>query len=364
MAKIKQYSLGQSLLYVVLWCIIAIVLHYVSIDLSGVMNNIQYSKLLVLLVGSFYLNYFVLIPRLLSKRKVRSYAASLVGTLAVVFGLIYFSELPFYEHHPVVFDTKTEALGYLFIPLPSPMTLSTGIVLLCIVSLAVSTGIRGTSEWFKQENQLKEIENKKLVAELSYLKAQINPHFFFNTLNSIYALARQKSDKTPDVILLLSGLMRYVIYEASAPRVYLKKEVEHIRNFIELQQMRLSQIVRIDYQVNGNPKGILIEPLIFTVLVENAFKHGIDYTRKNTIRVHLDIKANELHFLVSNPLVMRRQTKISKFEDAGIGLDNVKKRLDLLYPGRHSLAVIERDSIYTVELKLTLERANHEMHNH
>jgi LytS/YehU family sensor histidine kinase len=157
--------------------------------------------------------------------------------------------------------------------------------------------------------------------------------------------------------------MRYVIYEANAPKVPLKKEIAHIGNFIDLQKMRLSEIVRIDYKVTGNPKYILIEPLLFTVLVENAFKHGIDYTRKSTIKVHLEINNKELNFYVSNPMVQVRRVKNADIDDIGIGLDNIKKRLQLLYPGRHKLAIVEKDSVYAVELKLMLEKSNHEMYN-
>lgn len=362
MVKEKQYKTWKILLFVLLWSIIAVVLHYISIDLSGIMNEFQFLKLMFVLIGVFYINYFVFIPSLLSKRKIRNYVLSLVATLLLIFLFIYLTELPFYDSLPFPFYENVRGSGYLVIPPPSPTTLSVGIVLLSIVSLAVSTGIRGTHEWFKQENQIKEIENKKLIAELSYLKAQINPHFFFNTLNGIYALARQKSDKTPDVILMLSVLMRYVIYDASAPKVPLKKEVAHIRNFIDLQKMRLSEIVSIDYKVTGSTNEILIEPLLFTTLVENAFKHGIDYTKASTIKVHLNIEEKELNFAVSNPMVQIKRGKSADI-DTGIGLDNIKKRLELLYPDRHKLTIVEKDSIYSVELKLMLEKSSHEMYN-
>ncbi|WP_163711904.1 sensor histidine kinase [Mangrovibacterium lignilyticum] len=246
----------------------------------------------------------------------------------------------------------------------NPFFVNFGMILLCVVSLAISTSIRVTKEWFKNETQLKEIENKKLLAELSYLKAQINPHFFFNTLNGIYALARRKSDKTPDVIMMLSVVMRYIIYDASAPKVLLKKELTHIANFIDLQKLRLAEMVKIDYQVSGKPKDILIEPLLFTVLVENAFKHGIDYSKRNTIKVHIGIGNDELSFLVSNPVIPNQKKKNRLGGDeTGIGLDNIQKRLDLLYPGRHKMNIIEKNSLYIVELKLKLENTNHEVYH-
>ena len=315
-------------------------------------------------MGVFYLNYYYLISHYLSKRKLKEYAIAILAILVVIFIVNYYIELSFrslLQLPPPVLQCPDD-ISWTNLS-SQALFINFGMLLLCTISFTVSTSIRVTRELFQNENQLKEIENKKLIAELSYLKAQINPHFFFNTLNGIYALARQKSDKTPEVILMLSVMMRYIIYDAIAPKVLLKKELAHISNFIDLQKLRLSEIVKIDYEVVGSPKDILIEPLLFSVFVENAFKHGIDYSKRNTIKVYFHILDDVLHLLVSNPMLPARKKKGDE-QEYGIGLDNIRKRLELLYYGKHELKIVEKDSIYTVDLKLKIEKTNHEVYYH
>ncbi|WP_372776626.1 sensor histidine kinase [Mangrovibacterium sp.] len=338
------------------WLVVTIIFHFLLRAFNQGENYFRLIKGLVFLALVFYLNYYLLIPRLLSPRKLKRYAFSVVGFLASILLLNYYLELSLREllNIPPPILQQTNRNDWMASS-TKPIFINFGMTLLCFISLAVSTSIRVTREWFKNENQLKEIENKKLIAELSYLKAQINPHFFFNTLNGIYALARRKSDKTPEVIMMLSVVMRYIIYEASAPKVLLKKEIRHIANFIDLQKLRLAEMVKIDFQVSGSPKNQMIEPLLFTVLVENAFKHGIDYSKSNTIRVFFQIKDEELCFMVSNPVVAKQRKQLNPPEETGIGMENIKKRLDLLYPERHELNVTEKDSLYTVELKLIID---------
>ncbi|MGQ7869917.1 sensor histidine kinase [Sunxiuqinia sp. sy24] len=230
--------------------------------------------------------------------------------------------------------------------------LSFGDLILASISIAIGTSIRGTRGWLVNEKQLKEIENQKLVAELSYLKAQINPHFFFNTLNGIYALARKKSDQTPEVILKLSDLMRYIIYEANASRVLLKREINHIENYIDLQRIRLNEMVKVHFQVKGNPGTLQIEPLLFSVFLENAFKHGVDYSKPGSIEITLTIETNQVIFTVENPIQANK--KESGCSDGGVGLANIKQRLGLVYPNRHRLKIYKKNERHIVELYLNI----------
>jgi len=352
--QIKNRSL-KVLFNLSMWIIFTLLFHYVSGVSKGSGNYYRLGKTIVILASVFYLNYYVFIPRFLSKRKFKQYALAIFGTLIVIFVINYFTETFFAppDHRlPPEFMSGKGPGHPEFIP-ERHFFINFGILVLSTISFAVSTSIRGTSEWFKNENQLKEIENQKLMAELSYLKAQINPHFFFNTLNGIYALARQKSDKTPDVILKLSVIMRYIIYEANASKVLLTRELKHIDNYIELQKLRLTETVQVRYEVHGNPMNIMIEPLLFCVFVENAFKHGIDYSQKNTISVILDILEKELRLTVSNPIVPGK--KIHDRSDSGIGLENIRKRLELLYPGKHELKIAEMEQNYIVELTLKMK---------
>ncbi len=312
----------------------------------------------VMFAAIFYLNYYFLIPRYLLKKKFKKYAAFIISILLAVSGISYLN-----QPAPSEFMQNRMSLSVKDFERrerPSRMIfLSFGDMLLSFITLAVSTSVRGTREWFENEKRLKDIENQKLTAELSYLKAQINPHFFFNTLNGIYALARRKSDLTPDVILKLSDLMRYIIYEANTAKVLLSREISHIENYIELQRIRLNEIVQVQFQVNGNPGILQIEPLLFSVFLENAFKHGIDYSRPGKIDISLTINDHHLIFIVGNPIL--QNNKETQTLGSGLGLGNIKQRLHLVYPDRHRLNVYQQDGRYIVELYLNI--TSNEVHN-
>ena len=342
-----------------IWSIFMLVFN----DVSGFSNEpggyYRLSETIIILAGLFYLNGYVFIPRLLSRRKFGQYAFSIFCTLIIIFILNYFFEnfirYAVREFHPGP-ENKLEYGDFIPDIDFKPFSLNFEILLLCITSLAISTSIRVTREWFKKENQLKEIENQKRMAELSYLKAQINPHFFFNTLNGIYALARQKSDKTADIIMNLSVIMRYIIYDARSSKVTLTEELKHIDNYIDLQKIRLPDHVKIRFEVHGNPQHIMIEPLLFSAFVENAFKHGIDYSEQNTISIIIDILDEELKFTVSNPIAPLSRKELSYHKaDSGVGLENIRKRLELLYPDKHVLKISKTDQNYMVELILKMK---------
>lgn len=352
MTSRKEYKILSILLNVILWIIVGMLIYYFTLSPHPLEGKIRAIKIMLVLLGVYYLNYYYILPKYLFKRRFVAYGAVLCLMLLLVYAFNYGVESELYHRFYLQQYQHSQADLLHQHPPRTAFFINFGTILMSIVSIAVSTSIRGTQAWFKKENELKEIENKKLSAELSYLKAQINPHFFFNTLNGIYALARKKSDQTPEVIMMLSTMMRYIIYEASAPQVKLKKELEHIANFLEMQKLRLSDSVKINFNVLGSPANLMIEPLLFSALVENAFKHGIDNTQKSSIEVKMQIQPDEIHFYVFNPMVAKKSQDGS--EDDGIGIHNVKKRLDLLYPGRHTIEVIEEDTQYKVELILTI----------
>jgi sensor histidine kinase YesM len=197
------------------------------------------------------------------------------------------------------------------------------------------------------------MENQKLGAELSLLKSQINPHFFFNTLNSIYSLAIIKSDKTPEAVLKLSEIMRYIIYDTELKLVPLSKEVEYIANYIELQRLRLPDEIKVDFKTTLEKEGMVIEPLLLLPFVENAFKHGIDIERGGQILVSITESNNLLQLHVENPLV--EDDPSIKNGSSGIGLNNTLKRLKLLYQGNFTLTSGPSGSNYIVDLVLKLK---------
>jgi hypothetical protein len=214
---------------------------------------------------------------------------------------------------------------------------------------AIGTSIAVTQRWLKAEQQHKAVENEKLSTELSFLKSQINPHFFFNTLNNIYSLAIIQSDQTAPAVLKLSAIMRYILTETKQDWVPLSKEIKFISNYIELQQVRLTDKVSITFSINGETEQVMVAPLIFIPFIENAFKYGISTREKTAIAITLEVKNGAIDFTVTNPITA---TQIDPAEKTGIGLQNTRRRLELLYPESHSLAIENRNNIYSVHLIL------------
>jgi LytS/YehU family sensor histidine kinase len=193
------------------------------------------------------------------------------------------------------------------------------------------------------------LENANLNAEVNFLKSQINPHFLFNTLNGIYSLARNKSDQTETAVLKLSDLMRYVLYESGEKKVELAKDIQYLSNYVDLQRLRLSSKVTVHYQVKGNIEGHYIAPLLLISFIENAFKHGISYTNSSFIQVEIIVFEKTLTLFVENPII-----ETNSFA-GGVGLKNVMRRLELLYPGKYSLAIVNSGRLHVVNLKLNLK---------
>jgi LytS/YehU family sensor histidine kinase len=198
-------------------------------------------------------------------------------------------------------------------------------------------------------NRLKETEEEKLKAELSYLKAQINPHFLFNTLNSVYALTVQKSDSAPEAITKLSAIMRYSITDAAQDFVSLEKELNYVNAYVELEKLRLTNKVNLNYTVKGSTAGKQIAPLIFIPFIENAFKYGVSTQENSVIDITITIDNNNLAVIVKNTK-MRTDPK----NKLGLGIENTKKRLSLIYPGKHKLEIQDSEKEHSVNLNLNL----------
>jgi len=221
----------------------------------------------------------------------------------------------------------------------------------CLVLLA-ATSLYVLKLLFKNQHSLTSVETEKLKLELNQLKLQIQPHFFFNTLNNMYALSIQKSPETPKMIKGLSSIMRYVLYECNQEKVTLEKEVDFIKSYIQLESYRHSPSNLIEFSIQGDISKLMIEPLLFMPLIENTFKHVLhQHIADKWIRLVLSVDEQELIFQTSNTLVSP-PTTASTF--GGIGLKNVRKRLELLYPHRHELRVFQEDDSFLVTLVIDL----------
>jgi two-component system, LytTR family, sensor kinase len=210
--------------------------------------------------------------------------------------------------------------------------------------------IKFAIDWFDSQKVKAEMINQSQASELALLRSQVNPHFLFNTLNNIYSLVCQKSEDAPEAIMKLSSIMRYMLYDATTDKVLLEKEIEYLQSFIQLQKLRSRQPNFAELEIHGNINNRTIAPMLLIPFVENAFKHASRNVPHPGIRITLLSEPENLTFVVKN--FIRKNTIASKDQTGGIGLPNIKRRLDLLYHGKYSLEILEDQDIYCVTLIL------------
>lgn len=293
----------------------------------------------VLMLGFFYLNYYLLIPRLYFGQK---YVYFILSVLVCFFLVAYIPGL-------LVPNTMADNIGPPMGIKPPPSGFNFFEISHSIFQFLV---VFFVSLYVKINARLKQTEREKVTTELSYLKAQINPHFLFNTLNSIYSLAIQKSDNTALAVVELSGMMRYVISEADKDFVPLQKEVDYVCSYIALQKIRLGKTVNVWFDVTGPTINQKIAPLILIPFIENAFKYGVNPEENSLIKIDIHIDANTLHLhVVNNKVTVRPVLKA----EGGLGLSNTKSRLELLYQSKYELEIIDNPKDFLVSLRLELK---------
>ncbi len=290
-------------------------------------------------IGLFYLNYLVFIPLFFSKRRY-GYYVLFIALVIVIFGFgKYGIALVFKQYVLVHNNGKAIGFGAYFLQT----------VFSSLFFIFLSALLKFAIDWFVNDRVQRDLQNQRLTAELAFLKSQINPHFLFNSLNSIYSLAYQRSETTPGAILKLSEIMRYMLYECNDNKVDLSKELQYLENYIELQKIRFGNRGYIDFKVQGKVEHQRIVPLLLIAFIENAFKHGIANDPLKPIRLIIDVNESHLHFFVHN-----KKHSNNRDEAGGIGLNNVKRRLDLLYPGKYNLEIKDETENYTIELSVIL----------
>lgn len=303
----------------------------------------------------FYLNYIYLVPVFLFKKKYGLYFLILLSVVSFFTFLRFqfsISELQ-QVMAPRMHDSMGREIGFkkMYIknaPLIFKIGLSFPYVFIVFISLIVKT----LSEYYiKQKNELI-AENERKTFELIYLRKQINPHFLFNSLNAIYSLANKKSDLVGDAIVTLSELMRYMLYETNNKSVLLEKEISYIKNYIELQKLRLNDVENIHINIQGNTQNKFIEPLLLISFIENAFKFGTDYKGSTRVKIKIIVHDNDLNFWVENKI----EKESGNTQNSGIGISNIESRLKLLYPNAHTLTISEENKLYSVFLNLKLDQ--------
>ena len=296
-------------------------------------------------IAVFYVNYLVLIPKFLLNKKIIIY---------ILISLTIITSILFVVESFLKIAIKPTLLNNNFnpnFPRPTGNHINLRPPILLLLFFALSTCIKLVAEWYKSEKERSLVANEKVNSELSFLKAQLNPHFLFNTLNSIYSLANKKSDDTTVAIVTLSELMRYMIYEANEEFISLEKETEYIKNYISLQLLRLKDSSGVKINIHGD-LNYKIEPLLLISFIENAFKYGTDYKGKTDITIKISTNNNELYLEVYN--LSSLQNTIDK--NSGIGLKNIQNRLNLLYPNTHTLEITNLKKSFEIRLRIKLKK--------
>ena len=288
-----------------------------------------------------YLNYFYFFPRFLVRQNFARYLLEFTIPFIVFMMCFIYIKRFIADGYTYKFEFMYSQRFTIY------MAWSTFFIVMFVAML------KFVEDWFELEAKKKEIENEKLIAELRFLKAQINPHFLFNTLNNLYSLAFMNSPNTTVVIDKLSQMMRYMIYDSNHPKVSLNKEIDYMHNYIGLEQLRLNNEVPISVKISGNTEGVQIVPLILITFLENAFKHGISNNAKDAwINITLEVSGTACVYTVENSRLSQKDEKTK--EKSGIGLQNVQRRLDLSYPNRYDLTVEDNAQHYLVHLDLDL----------
>ncbi len=291
------------------------------------------------LIVYFNLNY--LIPNYLTQKKFFTYLALLILSVIIITPLedliLYFK----FHNYPDLQNALVQDLNVSFIP--------------NFVLAGSSTILKIVSDWVRHLRERQELHTQTMQSELRFLKSQINPHFLFNTLNNLYALTLKKSDEAPEIVIKLSEMMRYMLYECNEKQVLLSKEVHYLRNYLDLESLRQGKNVEINFDVSGNISDQNIAPLMFIPFLENSFKHGLNnHISKGFVNIKLDVADNNVYMYIENskPETMPKPTRR---RSGGIGLVNVRRRLDLLYPGKYTLNIQDKPNTYAVEMNIDLE---------
>lgn len=345
LALMKEFLLRNRVLFLHLsfWVM------YFTYRLFDIQEYLGYQRALMYLsvplvfnVVASYLHYFLILPKLIQDKSIRPYVLKLLALLAAIVVIRILIE------NQVFAQLATNEAYYKTI---KPMRVISTIW--DTLTFLIFTGmIRFTLDWFDLENKKKQLENEKLVAELNYLKAQINPHFLFNTLHNLNYLVYSGSKNATEVIIKLSNIMRYMIYDANKEKVALRKEIAYMNDYIHLESIRLNQKFHLDFKVDGSQDNVDISPLVMLTFLENAFKHGVSDQEENCwIKVNLQITDARLEYQVAN---RKLRTVPNRGLRSGFGLDNVRKRLALSYPQKHSLNIEDNDDVYKVTLTLKL----------
>ncbi len=312
----------------------------------------------VLLVPLFIVNHWLLVPKLVLKKKYSLYLVLVFFLISAVTAGYYFYEEPSNgDLSPRPTERGESTLNYQEMKViqeprsPQPIPPYADLLLFSLLILAVDTGLSFTKHWHINEEDRVRLEKENIQAQLGILRNQINPHFFMNTLNNIYSLIEADKKRSRQAVMRLSKLMRYLLYESQNEKVILSKEFDFIRNYVDLMKLRFIDEVEIKLEIPETFTDTEIPPLLFISYLENAFKHGTSYQHKSLIEASFELENEHLMFSCTNSKNVFSEINAS----GGIGLQNSRRRLDLLYKNNYYLIINETDNTFSVKLKIPLK---------
>jgi len=341
---LKQYNIWRYrgiIVHSLFWLMIIVIL--VIADFSNTGWPMVLYKVLIdvtFYIVIIYFNLLYLIPKYLSNKQFILYCILMIVSVLVLTPIkimiqfFLFNESPDFQLYVI----KNQSIFFLNMFLITASSSLYSII----------------SDWVIHQREKIELESQTMQSELNFLRSQINPHFLFNTLNNLYALTLKKSDAAPEIVLKLSEMMRYMLYECNEKKVLLSKEVAYLQNYLDLERIRQRKNVDIKLSIEGHILQQRIAPLIFVPFVENSFKHGLNsQIDHGFVHIELKVEENSLDFKIKNskaPIVPR----INHSKSGGIGLVNVRRRLNLLYPDQYKIKIWNDPNTYTVKLTLSL----------
>lgn len=324
----------QILLHILFWAVLVGVPLFVRVSFPS-FRKFEEAPLVfallynALLIVQFYLNAYVYIPRFLLRHRLPAYLIAISSSFIVCILFLVAINL--------LYENGTPLFVHTFIGIVS-----------CFFILTLSYAYRTIYDRIREDRVRKEKETEQLRSELSFLRSQVSQHFIFNVLNGIVSLSRKKSDLVEPMLLNLSGLMRYMLYESDETKVPLERETQYLQSYISLQRMRFGDRVQVELDIYDTQPTALIEPMLLIPFIENAFKHGTGLIPSPYIRIQLQNDSAKLIFRVENSVSTVHES--SKDVYSGIGLTNVRRRLELLYADRYQLTIQPTGDNYTVEL--------------
>ncbi|AKP53732.1 Putative signal transduction histidine kinase [Cyclobacterium amurskyense] len=346
MLKIEKKVILKTLVHVlILGVILSPVFFIISNKNQEIRPNFYFSISNSSIIIFYLINIIWLIPKLIFQRKYLKYALFLTSFLA----LYIFFQYTFMDFSPIGGDRPSprfpDGKRQMFFWIPSFFRF--------ILIMALGTVIELITKFEQEHKKFDELERQKIIKELNFLKNQLNPHFLFNALNNIYSLASRKSENTTPSIMLLSNMLRYVLYESGKDKVPIHQEVDFIKNYVNLEKLKFSDnnAPQIKCYFSLTNENYTVEPLLFITLIENAFKHGISYVTPSFILISFKEDNNEILLSVINSIGKRDDRNINT-NKTGVGIENLKKRLKLLYPGKHSFKQIHENSTFKAFLKI------------